>query len=301
MSNLEKQISEARSHEELDALLHQGPSNQRAPRHEAAAEPTTATPSTDLTKRLSEARSRDEIDQILHEAKPAEPATFSRTEKIGGKDFTFEAASELELERAVQGALRVAAELQPPAPVVDYVQAGRDAAVRFAERADLELRYKRNEVSTQEYLEQSGAVKDYLENQGIPLDELRQTVEETRHKAFEQSWADATTTFLQSGVSWPGGERNKQILGLKLQELGLIDATDKVAAISQAYAAMKKDNLIFANDAARPRDPDGRYAAAAPPDLDRATPSELLEAWKSAQPSAEAANKTFSALFGKGR
>jgi len=127
---------------------------------------------------------------------------------------------------------------------------------------------------------------------------VRANLEETRHRNYELSWADATTTFLQSGSDWPGGEKNKHILGLKIQELGLMDAEDKTAAIAAAYASMKSDGLVFSNDgstegAAR------RSTRQAAPDLDRATPQELLESWKSAQPSIEAANSSFSALFGR--
>jgi hypothetical protein len=186
---------------------------------------------------------------------------------------------------------------------IDCAQAGRDAAIRAAEQADLERRYKRNEISTQEYLDQSGAVKDYLEKQGVPIEELRETVEEKRNQQFTQSWTDATTTFLASNSEWPGGEKNKTILGLKIQELGLIDAEDKVSAISQAFNAMKKDGLIFANDEpttdkARTRGPDGRFASAAPSYLDRATPQEILEAYKNGR-DPQAVNAEFSTLFGR--
>jgi hypothetical protein len=129
--SINKRLSEATSHQEIDAILHEGPSHSRTPRQHKAAD---------------------------------DPTTFTRTETIGGKPITFEATSELELERAVQGALKAAAELQQPAPVeIDYHKVGRDAAVRAAERADLDLKFKRGEISTPEYLEQSGAVKDYLE------------------------------------------------------------------------------------------------------------------------------------------
>ena len=33
-------------------------------------------------------------------------------------------------------------------------------------RSELELKFKRGEINTQEYLEQSGAVSDYLSSQG---------------------------------------------------------------------------------------------------------------------------------------
>jgi hypothetical protein len=299
--NLTKALSEASSHEEIAALLHAQPAPERAPR------------STTIEKELAAANSHAEIDAILHEGaghqraprKTDEPATFTRTEKVGGKDIEFSADSALELERAVTSARKVADALQTPVPVeVDYAKAGRDAALRAAEQQELERRFKRNEITTQEYLEQSGAVETYLENQGVPIDELRETVEEKRNQQFTQSWTDATATFLASTSDWVGGEKNKQILGLKIQELGLLDAPDKVGAISQAFAAMKKDQLIFANDEpttdkARTRGSDGRYArSAAPSYLDHATPQEILEAYKNGR-DPQTVNSEFSTLFGR--
>jgi hypothetical protein len=296
--SINKRLAEATSHQEIDAILHEGPSHERAPRT-AAAEPTTVTPTDSLTKRLSEATSREQIDAILHEsaaAEPAQPTTLKRTEIIGGKPVEFSANSELELERAVASAYKVAAELQQPlVPAEPTI----DPAVAAAERAELDLQFKRGQITSQEYLDRSGAVKDYLEAQGIPLDDLRETVEQTSHKRFQQSWADATETFLHSEAAkgWPGGDRNKTLLGNKLNELGLVDADDKVAAMAIAYEALKADDLI---EPVQPRGQDGRFRSAAPHVGDNATPSELLEAWKAAQPSAEEANKTFSTLFGKG-
>ena len=196
----------------------------------------------------------------VEEVEAAKP--FSRIETIGGREFTFEAATELELERSISNAYKVAAGLQVPQvvePVVDpaiaAAAAEKAATERAAAQADLELKFKRGEVTTQEYLEQSGAVKDYLDKQGVPLDELRASVEKSRHQSYEQAWADATVTFLKSSSDWPGGDKNKKLLGLKIQELGLLDATDKVSAIQQAYASMKQDGLVFANETAAPAAP----------------------------------------------
>jgi len=224
---------------------------------------------------------------------------FSRTETIGGREFSFEAATELELERQVNNAYKVAAGLQVPQvvePVVDPAVAAaaaeKAATERAAAQADLELKFKRGEVSTQEYLEQSGAVKDYLEKQGVPLDELRASVEQTRQRTYEQSWADATTAFLKSGSDWPGGEKNKKLLGLKIQELGLLDATDKVAAIQQAYAALKQDDLLFANETAAPAAP------AAAPVVAAAPVAAAPVAAPAAPTTAPRAASTSSTLFG---
>lgn len=294
-NDLTKALHEARTPQELrDALAS---IRQNAVITTPVSGTQNAAPA-DLTKALENATTHEEISAALdavranavsEAGRSAQPAAaFTRVEKIGGRDIKFEASSQLELERAVTSAYKVAGELLQMPPEPDYSKAGADAAARAIAQTELELRFKRGEVSTADYLEQSGVVKDYLEKQGVPLDELRETVEVTRYKAVEQSWADATTTFLASGSDWPGGEKNKQILGLKLQELGLLDAEDKTAAIAAAYAAMKREGLVFANDGPRQ----------AAPDLARATPQEILEAYKNGR-DPQTVNAEFSSLFGR--
>jgi len=188
-------------------------------------------------------------------ADEAEP--FTRTENIGGRDFTFEAATELELERMVNNAYKVAVNVQQP--TVEGVREDPAAAAAakaaaeqsIVDKAELELKFKRGEITADAYLEQSGAVKTYLEKQGVPLDELKRSIEDGRSRGFEQSWADATQDFLKSaaGRDWPGGDKNLNIIGLKLQELGLVDAEDKVAALAQAYASMRQTGVIFPYEA----------------------------------------------------
>lgn len=66
---------------------------------------------------------------------------------------------------------------------------------------------------------------------------------------YVQSWADATQQFLHSdaGADWPGGERNKEILGRVLADNDLLDAEDKVAALAAAYQHAKMYHLLEAN------------------------------------------------------
>lgn len=191
------------------------------------------------------------------EAVGATTGGFIRTENIGGQEFTFEADSELELERAVNNAFKVAyavkdtydasvtsSVVDPAVAAAAAKKAAEDAAVF---KADLELKFKRGEITTSDYLEQSGALKEYLEKQGVPLDALRESVNRTQDSAEAQSWEDATKEFLNgpAGKDWPGGDNNLEIIGLKLQSLNLVDAKDKVAALAQAYAAMKATGTIF--------------------------------------------------------
>jgi hypothetical protein len=184
---------------------------------------------------------------------------FKRTETIGGREFLFEAESELELERQVNNALRVAYALQPTEPehqeqvvTVDPAVAAKAAEEQAAAKAELELQYKRGEITTADYLEKSGAVDDYLAKKGIPLDSLKAAVDRNVNDVFEQSWADATQEFLNGpvGAGWPGGEKNRELLGMQLAAMNLIEATDKVAALGQAFAAMRTKGMIFASESA---------------------------------------------------
>lgn len=179
---------------------------------------------------------------------------FSRTETIGGREYLFEAGSELELERMVSNAYKIAFGVQSTpqevAPVVDPSVAAAEAATKAAEEAaakvELELQFKRGDISAADYVERSGAVRDYLAKQGIPVEELKAVVEKKQDQQDHDSWVDATTEFKRTvGKDWPGGERNRQMIGMKIAELGLIDAPDKVAALGKAYAEMKRTNMIF--------------------------------------------------------
>ena len=180
---------------------------------------------------------------------------FTRTEVIGGREFSFEAASELELERMVTNAYKIAFAIQPTetpkAPVVDpaiaAAEAQKAAEQQAADRAELELKFKRGDISAADYIEQSGAVKDYLAKEGLSVTDLKAAVNKTVADQEAQSWSADVEQFLNSpaGSDWPGGEQNKKLIGLQIAALGLVDATDKVAALAQAYQSMKTDGIVF--------------------------------------------------------
>jgi len=118
-----------------------------------------------------------------------------------------------------------------------------------AARAELERKFRLSEISVKDYIEQSGAVSDYLASQGLSVDTLRNTVESTQSRATIQSWQEASDIFKEgAGREWPGGNRNMKMLGNKLDELGLIDAADKVEALTIAYNALKQEDMLFANE-----------------------------------------------------
>ena len=96
------------------------------------------------------------------ESKGEETEGFSRTETIGGKQFTFEAETELELERMVNNAYKVASAVQTVAPKVEETPKVDEAKV-IADRVELDLKFKRGEITPREYLQKSGAIKEFLE------------------------------------------------------------------------------------------------------------------------------------------
>jgi hypothetical protein len=118
-----------------------------------------------------------------------------------------------------------------------------------AAKAELELKFKRGDVSAGEYIARSGVVADYLEAQGVPLSALQEAVEEKQTARDGQSWADATSAFVARHGDWPGGEQNKITIANYLVEHNLVDAEDKNAALEAAYAHAVENNLLSENPA----------------------------------------------------
>ena len=141
---------------------------------------------------------------------------------------------------------------QVAAPVVPVVDVAKEAELEAIRQVELEAKFKRGEMSTADYLEQSGAMSAYLAKQGIPVESLKATVERNADAVETQSWADAVEAFKQSpsGASWPGGDKTVMVMNDKIFALGLQDATDKVAALAQAYAAMQSSGTVFPGEAA---------------------------------------------------
>ena len=106
----------------------------------------------------------------------------------------------------------------------------------------------------------------------------------------ETSWKSATETFLASS-DWPGGDRNREQLGLRLIALGLTNAEDKVQALKDAYASMRESNALF----------DDVSAEQAKKLAENASPQEILQAWKETQADPESANAEFIRSFQRGR
>ncbi len=200
---------------------------------------------------------------------PTEPGTapraFARVLNINGFKHTVEAPSEIELERKINALLRETFESRNTpsgaAPARD-ASTGRFASAEDRGKADearqaeivrqseLELKFKRGELSTADYLARSGAIERHLESQGISVEELRASTAEKQNQRFTQSWATATEEFLKSpaGADWPGGEANKVKLGEILQANPELADQPSVETLSAVYEYMKENDLLVTNE-----------------------------------------------------
>ena len=139
-------------------------------------------------------------------------------------------------------------------------------------------------MSTAEYLQATNAIGNYLAEKGFDVEAAAGA---QYQKRVGQS---ATETFLASS-DWPGGDRNREQLGLRLIALGLTNAEDKVQALKDAYASMRESNALF----------DDVSAEQAKKLAENASPQEILQAWKETQADPESANAEFIRSFQRGR
>ena len=227
-------------------------------------------------------------DKVAADAKAAEEIAkanqvFSRDEVIGSQTYHFEASTEGELDRQVLNAYKVAYNThQPETRAVEVVDPAAQAAAAEAEvlaKAELERKFKLGEITAADYIQQSGAVDAYLAAQGLSVDTLRAVVEDKKQNAQIQSWESASEVFRTGvGADWPGGTKNRALLGDKIAALGLTDADDKVAAMAQAWAAMKQSGAYF---------PNGDESVAVAPTQSEAEKAAAVEAAKKAAAQAD--------------
>ena len=184
-------------------------------------------------------------------AAAATSGTVSRTVKIYGTDQTFSGSSVLEVEKQIGEAYRAASAAnfergtQPRDPTTGQFVSKPE--LNPAEMYELEMKMKRGEITVQQFLNQSGELARHFDQ--LAKDRLGLDPSAVTEARFQQSWASAAAEFLDSeaGKDWPGGDANKEILGLKLTELGLNDAGDKVGALATAYAHLKAEGKLQPN------------------------------------------------------
>jgi hypothetical protein len=195
----------------------------------------------------------------------AAPRKFARSITVDGQKRIVESDSELELERSIGDYFRALQGAQETNPArqqqqtieqprnergefVSAKDADRANQLEIVRRTELGLKFRRGEIDPATYLEESGAVADYLAKQGVPLEELKAQVAEKQSERFTQSWADATDEFLRSpaGADWPGGA-NREILGNLLAANPELIEQPSVETLSAVWEHMKTHGLAVEN------------------------------------------------------
>lgn len=213
----------------------------------------------DESQAVAEKAAADKIaaDKAAADAAAVAAQVFTRTEVIGGRSITFTAGSDSELDREVLNAYKVAYALREPeatATTVDPAEAARAAEAEVLAKTELERKFRANEISAADYIEQTGAMDKYLEKAGVSLESLQKVTQADQSAKVVNSWKSAAEAFklTPAGLDWPGGDKNQELIGLKIAALGLTDADDKVAALNIAYAEMKRTGLYFPQGDAAP-------------------------------------------------
>jgi hypothetical protein len=194
---------------------------------------------------------------MLHPREEAAPATrFGAKITINGKTHVAEGSSQAEADAKIAEIIRAATHPTTRDDQGRFTadQGRRDEAAAKAAAdgavaaAELELKFKRGEITTADYLEQSGAMEQFFAKKGINLSDVEESAQKAAGERITQSWQEATTEFLNSagGSDWPGGEENKAQLSKILVEM---NATEYPNAenLRRAYAYMKENNMVKAN------------------------------------------------------
>lgn len=107
---------------------------------------------------------------------------------------------------------------------------------------ELSLRFRRGELDAAAYLEQSGAMDDYLAKRGVDIETLRTVADQT----VQADWASSTESWLATHPSWEGGFEAVQRMGETLISLGLQDQPS-VESLEAAYQELVRTNRVPAN------------------------------------------------------
>lgn len=185
------------------------------------------------------------------------PLAYAKILTINGQKFTLEAPTEAELLHKENELLRQTFEGKTPtgdAPARDeatgrFVTA-KTPAEQGAEderKAGLLLQFQMGQISATQYIEESGAVGEYLEKQGVPLEDLKTALLERQDAKAVASWQSATDEFLNSpeGADWPGGP-NLKVIGKLLADNGLEDSPS-AETLAACWKHMKENGLALSN------------------------------------------------------
>jgi hypothetical protein len=114
-----------------------------------------------------------------------------------------------------------------------------------SKRADLELAWKRGDITAEQYLEKSGAINTYLTEHGMNPEALTAVSD----LVYQNTWSQATEAFLnsESGADWPGGEANLALAAQILEQSPELLNQPSVEALSTVWQYMKENNLAVEN------------------------------------------------------
>jgi len=174
---------------------------------------------------------------------PGTPRSFAKSVTVDGEKHIFESATEEGANAKLLAFIRESA--NDPAERPRDSESGRFVAARTeldaVAAADLEIKLRTGQISTETYLAESGAIERHLENLGVSVESLKAASAQT----YQQSWQQATETFLKTS-DWPGGDENLKIASRLMSENGLQDKPS-VETLLRVYAHMKEHNLLVEN------------------------------------------------------
>jgi hypothetical protein len=194
---------------------------------------------------------------VLHVREGAAPPAASAATRYGakitinGRVHIAEGATQEEADAKIAEIIRTATHPTTRDDqgrfTADQGKADEAAAAAIVAKADLELKFKRGEIDTATYLAESGAVSEFFAKKGISLSDVEAAAQTAAGERISQSWAEATTEFLNgAGSDWPGGEENKRQMSKILKEMGAEDYPN-VENLRRAWVHMKDNNMVTAN------------------------------------------------------
>jgi hypothetical protein len=174
---------------------------------------------------------------------PGTPTAFVKTVTVEGTTHHFEGATDAEANEKLLAFVRETANEPAERPRERDSESGRfvartDDPVAMAE---LEIKLRTGQISTEQYLSESGAIERHLEAQGVSIEALKAATNERT----TAGWQSATQEFLQTS-DWPGGERNRDLLGQVLIKMGAAESPN-AENLKRAYQYMRDNDLLVPN------------------------------------------------------
>lgn len=173
--------------------------------------------------------------------------------------------------------------------------APRNIANEVYQQSLLAEQFRSGAITPEAYMHATGAIEAAVEKR---LQSAGFDIDLAAGQQLEQRWIESAQEFQRQNPDFPFGEKNKELMAMEIQTLGLVDTADRVGAMNKAYQNLKNRGLLFEADVTQEE---------MKKLTDNATPEELLAAWKesvtgqsSGDPSAEA-NTAFISAFQNGR